>query len=1306
MSIRRLQPVLAALLLALVVTPAFAQGTSTSSITGVVIDSDGGFVPGATVTAKSDSTGAESRAVTSSNGAFTIPALNVGIYTVTVTLTGFKTAILKDVQVSAGAPGTVRAVLEIGGIQETVVVQGATEVIQTQSAAASTTVNTRSITSLPVGNRSALDFVQFLPGVQTAGGTRDSIVNGLPQSSISMTLDGVNIQDNTNKTTDGFFAIVSPRLDAIEEVTLTTAGQGAESTGTGATQIRFTTRSGSNRYIGSFYHFYQDSSLDSNSYANRVRGLPKGPRTLNQPGLRQGGPVVIPGLYDGRGRMFFFVNYEQPSSPGTTSGNSTLLLSHAQNGIFKYQNGPAEGVNLYQLAASQGFTSTPDPIVARLLADIRASTSGAGVISEITGNFNSERFTFQQPTGGATYYPTVRTDYNLSDKHRLSFTWYRQVFPQTVDTTNTRQRTWPGFPVFGNQSSRRKAATSTLRSTLGANLVNEVRIGYSGAPVEFSPNVNLAMWTGPLANQNGFALGISAAGITNAGNGASTSARDATVLNFADTVNWLRGSHSISLGGEFGRFDIWNGSYNSNLAPTIAFGTQTGDPALGLFTAANFPGSSNNDRNAAAALYAVLVGRITQIGATARLNPTTGQYVYQGDQKAEGRLQQADLFVQDSWKVRPNISLNLGVRYSVQLPFAALNSSYSTATLDDVWGISGYVPGCNLSAPTSADCNIFKPGVMPGQKPTYQNLGKGVKAYKTDWGNVAPSLGANWTPNVESGFLRKLLGGAGDTSFSGGFSRAYDRRGMGDFTGVFGNNPGLNVTATRSTANQNLTAPLLFRDGYLGAPPTCPPLPAAKPAGCVLGAPEYPLVNQNANGTIAIFNPDIQVPYSDTWTTGIQRALGQKSAIEVRYIGTRSREQWFTADFNEANILENGFLDEFKLAQANLVANIAAGGSRAGSFAYFGPGTGTSPLPIYLAYFSAVSRANAGDVARYTSTNFTNSNFVNALSRFGGNPFTPAGTNANSSLAGDPQRQANSIAAGLPANFFRVNPDMLGGARATGNGGFTKYNGMQVQYRRRLSGGLQFDANYTFGKALESTRYSFRVPRILNRDTGGEGDVSHALKATFVYEAPFGRGRRFGGNVHPVVDYIIGGWQMSGTMRIQSGQLFNLGNIRLAGMTVKDVEKMFRLRIDSTGTLIYAWPEDVVNETIKAWSTSATSATGYGSLGPPSGRYFAPANGLDCIESITNDYGECGERSLVITGPVLKNFDLSLRKMIKLRGRLNYELSVDVFNVFNVVSFSPTTGINNSAFGTQLSNYQAGLPNSIRRIQIGTRFSW
>jgi hypothetical protein len=247
------------LALALIATPAFAQGGSaTSSIAGAVVDTSGGVIPGATVTATNNATAGTFTAITVANGTFMIPALSPGRYTVTVTLQGFKTAVLKDIDVTAGAPATVRAELQVGGLSETVTVETGTEVVQTRSTAISTTINTKQINSLPL-SRDLLNggLVTFLPGVMTPGGTRDSTINGLPQSSINITLDGVSIQDNFLKTTDGFFARVSPRLDAIEEVTVTTAASGTEASGMGATQIKFTTRSGSNEFNGSSYYYFQ-----------------------------------------------------------------------------------------------------------------------------------------------------------------------------------------------------------------------------------------------------------------------------------------------------------------------------------------------------------------------------------------------------------------------------------------------------------------------------------------------------------------------------------------------------------------------------------------------------------------------------------------------------------------------------------------------------------------------------------------------------------------------------------------------------------------------------------------------------------------------------------------------------------------------------------------------------------------------------------------------------------------------------------------------------------------------------------------
>jgi hypothetical protein len=366
--------------LVLVSGSAFAQGGATSTIAGSVTDASGGIIPGADVVAKNNATSAESRAVSSEQGTFAIPALNAGTYTVTVTLSGFKTVVLNEVVLNAGVPASVKAVLEVGGVAETVVVQAASEIVQTQSATVSSTLNATQITKLPVTSRNALDFIVNLPGVSTPGTSRDSTVNGLPQGSINITLDGMNIQDNYLKTSDGFFARLSPRLDAIEEVTVTTAANGADSGGQGAVNIRFVTRSGSNRLNGSSYFYLRHDALNANTWFNNRDLAPdpetgKAPKTAlrqYQPGARVGGPIVIPGLFDGLDKAFFLVNYEETRSPSNGTLQRTIMSPASESGRFLYSGTTGlQDIDLFALAARNGQLTTFDPTVSKLIRDIR-----------------------------------------------------------------------------------------------------------------------------------------------------------------------------------------------------------------------------------------------------------------------------------------------------------------------------------------------------------------------------------------------------------------------------------------------------------------------------------------------------------------------------------------------------------------------------------------------------------------------------------------------------------------------------------------------------------------------------------------------------------------------------------------------------------------------------------------------------------------------------------------------------------------------------------------------------------------------
>ena len=261
---------------------AFGQGASTTStLSGVVVDSAGGVVPGAEVTIKHNATGVTQSAASNAEGAYSFPSLPIGTYTVTVALQGFKTFVATDVVLTAGSPASVRAVLEVGGVEEQVLVSSRSEIVQTQSTVISSTINANQIMKLPNASRAALDFVTSLPGVTTAGGNRKSQINGLPRGVINITLDGVNVQDNTLRSTDGFFAIVNPRLDAVEEITVTTATQEA-SAGQGAVQIKFVTRSGGNDFTGSGYHYYRSDKLNANTWFNNRGDVAKTPLKQNQ----------------------------------------------------------------------------------------------------------------------------------------------------------------------------------------------------------------------------------------------------------------------------------------------------------------------------------------------------------------------------------------------------------------------------------------------------------------------------------------------------------------------------------------------------------------------------------------------------------------------------------------------------------------------------------------------------------------------------------------------------------------------------------------------------------------------------------------------------------------------------------------------------------------------------------------------------------------------------------------------------------------------------------------------------------------
>lgn len=1309
---------------------AFGQG-SAGSLSGSVVDPKGAVVAGATVTLKNIATSQESTTQTSNEGTFSVPSLVSGVYTATINAAGFKQAVVTEIKIDVSKTSSIKVELEIGSASETVTVVGGGELLQTQSATVGTTLTGRQITDLPTASRDALDLVLAMPGTTTVGRPRQSSVNGLPKGALNISIDGINVQDNLLKSNDGFFTYVRPRTDAISEVTVSTSTPGAESAAEGAVQIKFVTQGGSNDYHGGLYWYHRNPALNANYWFNN-RDQPADPVThkapqarilLNQPGGKVGGPIRFPGLFNGKDKAFFFVNYEEYRLPEKTSRTKNILSTDAQNGIYRFFSSSFSptnsdttcsgsgttricSTNVYAAAqrAGLGFT-TPDPTVGGLLTSIRGSI--AGQVIKDTGDPNIQQVSFVNPGGQVRKFPTVRFDFNVTKNHHIENIWNYQQFRSSVDFLNSVDPAFPNFPNFGSQDSNRFSNSTAWRWTINQNLVNEMRYGIVGGTSLFFAQVN----AGQFQNQGGYSLGINgfaSGGLTLSSATVTTapSRRHTPVRQFTDNLTYILGNHSLNFGGNFTRITYWNQSVTA--VPSISFATSaTLDPA----GTNAFSSLSATQQAGAAQLYYVLSGRLSAVNANVRLDENTLKYSYLGDLQSRAGQKEYGIFGQDSWRIRPNLTLNFGLRWEVQLPFEALNDVFAQVSYEGLYGESGVG-------------NLFKPGTLTGGASSYSLFGKGYKAYKPDYTNLAPTVGLAWTPRFDNGFLKTLAGSSGQTVIRAGFSKAFNREGIGVFTSITGGNPGGSLTANRNLTLGNLPVGSYLRQGPF-APPAFP------------SAPVYPNTGLITDG-VNQFLPNLKVGYINSWTLSLQRELSSNTVLEVRYIGNRGKDLWRQYDLNELNIVENGVYAEWKLAQQNLLANIAAGRCQPGlnpttnagcqaNFAYYGAGTGTSPLPITLGYFQGLTGAATGVAANYTSTNFRSNTYYNTM-----NPLNPAPLTFGANLSSTSfDNRRTGAAAIFPYNHFLVNPGKRGGAFIVDNSGRTYYDAATVELRRRLSGGLLVQGSYTFGKAINNTYASssavFDQPATLRDFNLRRGvapfDITHSIKTNFIYELPVGRGRRFLSGSNGLVNGFLGGWGVNGNIRIQSGNPFSLGNVSVVGMSKKDLQDAVGVYRDPDG-FIYVLPKDIRDNTVKAFNLGIVTRTTTGqpstvtveyTNGAPAGRFIAPAGYSNCAQQFT---GGCGFTNLVLKGPAFFRSDLSVVKKIRFTESTNLELRGEFLNAFNNINFlvgsagadlNTLGGFTSSAFGRMTQAYQdlstTNDPGG-RLVQLVVRFNF
>jgi len=1273
--------VLLSLILMLVAQAVPAQVTTSGRLAGVVTDAQGALIPKAQIVAVNDQTRGEYKAVANDEGSWNLPSLSIGTYTVTVTAPGFKTTVNKGVKVEVGQVASLNTVLETGGATEQVVVTAAGEVLHTESATVATTLSGRQIGELPFSTRDALTLVTTLPGVLTPDKPRTSSINGLPKGSVNLTLDGANIQDNFLRSSDGFFTSIQAKSDAVQEVTVTTATPGAESAGEGAVQVRFVTKSGSPEYHGGAFWQYRSKTFNSNYYFNNIDGLPRDAFILRQYGGNIGGPILIPGLLKNREKAFFFVNYEYfdlPNAYGSLLVNSNILVltDDARNGIFTYADsaGALHKVNLYQLAGSKGFTSTPDPTIAKAFDLINGYVHTAGALNSRVplGDYNRLDYQFQDPGLNKRWFPTARFDWNITAKHHAEFIHNYQHYFSLPDGVNGQINVYPGSGIVvghpGQTGSVHRNTFSFVaaeRWTINERLVNELRATSSGNGTslffqEFDPRL-YDFWGG-YAVASGTSFGGALGGAFY--NRRSQSRRNTPVKGLSDNLSILQGTHSLNVGVAFTRVAAFNQGVDTQVIPRINLGLASGDPvntgSTAIFTTGNFPGSTSAQRTLAGTLYAVLTGRVSSINRSASFD---GQSFDFKPLNEYSHQQEYAIYAQDSWKLKPNLTLNYGLRWEIDPSPLNDNNVYTRVGIEGIFGVSG-------------DGNLFKPGVFTGKPTAFRLLEDHEKAFVTQHKNFAPSVGVAWSPESRSGLLGKLFGQNGRTVLRGGYSIAYTREGFNAYEAMFGSNDGPKITldVSPSISPDIFTAGgVLFRNGNF--PIRQPPSDTSR----------FPLIPGAFSGTSANdFDPGLRPGYTQSWTFGLQRELDKATAVEVRYVGTHGTHLWRQMDYNEVNIFENGFLDQFKAAQNNLAIFAKANPScvilEKGPLKSYVSGTcnyGNSGLPGQV------------NVPLITTAIGSSTDQTTAIRLLQGQ----AGNLAND-IAATASRMTNLMNASLipfttlangqrVSNFFIVNPQTTAGAYVMTNGINTTFNALQIELRRRLSSGLLVQASYQYAKALSNSYSSsatvFSNPRTL-RDQGldkaaSPWDIRHSFKVDWIYELPVGPGKPFLATNNPVLGRLLEGWQFGGVATVQSGPSTLLqsgrytydqsvaGNTPDAGLvlhniSLKQLQDMVKIRKTTnpvTGRGVVYWlPQSLIDNTLAAFELGGKTLKDL----DPNAPYLGPPT----------TPGELGDR-IIIYGPMTARFDLNLVKRIHVTEKTSFEGRVQFLNAFNRPNF-------------------------------------
>jgi hypothetical protein len=1167
----------------------FAQSNQ-GTISGVITDTSGAVIPDAKITARETASGTTYDTVSSSAGNYIFPNLRIGTYDVSVEFSGFKKWQASGVVVQINVTSSLNITLQPGQLSETVTVEGSAPTVETDSSDKGTTVTPKQVLDLPIALGSAVQamrspeaFVFLTPGAigpgtsgsaqnGTNGGTFESKITGGQAYATEVLLDGASTTRSENGSS---FDETAPSMDAISEYRVITATPTAEFGRTTGGIESFALKSGTNQYHGSTYEIFRNEDLDANTWFNNQHDIPRDVGALdrqNDYGLTFGGPVWIPKVYNGKNKTFFFFSWEQYRQTFGGVTDSTVPTAAEKSGDFSADltnqvvgTNPCNGQPIYggeifdpstttTVNGQQCRTAFPgNKIPASDISPIAQKILAYYPDPNEPGTVNNYSLPFSFPILDTSM--SIRGDQNLSDRQKLFFSY--------ASRDNDRTSVNPYFDNDVGNGRAQDFFTHYMRTghdyVFSPTLLNHFLVSYdrtnSGNVVKNSYEgkdwdqlLGIANANGPMFPQIGVTyyqqLGDNVDGDTIDNH-----------FGLTDTMDWVKGKHTFKYGYEqrYTKYDPLNfqnqsGTFNFARAETA------GDVAANVL-------SGNS-------IASLLLGDVDNSNLTAYAS----QPMWLTDYIAA--------FFQDTYKVTRTLTLNVGLRWDVDVPRTERNGDTSNIDLSAPNPAAGGIPGALVFAGTGPGRNG-----NPGE--TW------AETYKKDWG---PRFGYAWAPDALHG----------KTVFRGGYAIYYGPLQYADFGGYnltgFQGNPAFQ-------SPDGFTPAFNLASGFPAytAPPNLSPSQLNNEGGVQYIAPSYgrPAMVQN-------------------WNFEIQHELAKDLLLDVAYVGSHGTH--LHSNFDAVNDLQQQYFSLGSLLTQSVTSPAAVAAGIKVPYPGF-TGTVAQALVPYPQYYG-----------------------------------------------------------------FNTDGDLE-------NLGQSTFNALEATVQRRFSSGLNLLASYTWSKTL--TDADDALPYFATLQGGGghqnpfnlnaekavsNQDVPQTFVISYVYELPFGKGQKFA-NKGGVVNEVVGGWELSGIQRYQTGQPLSFG---------------CATGIPAFGGCIFynqVLGQNIFSQAYLSGSSCVTSLNPCSIFNPAA---FADPNTPALVAQRGYAFGDMSRTLGSVRMPNFDNEDFNLLKRFPIKEGVNMEFKVTAINAFNrhVFDRPGDTSANDAAanlFGIINTNATLETP---RRLQL------